>query len=157
MMRPEDLQRLGEADLELGGLKIWVHGRQFPESSDYWDGNWLRITAFCRYPGAWVSTEGTIIHLGEVAGFLDGLLRLHKTLEGTACLDCIEPELKVQLQGDGKGHVDLTIHITPDQLVQRHRFTDTIDQTFLPGIVASCQSILSKYPIRGSASPTSGV
>ncbi len=28
----------GEPDLRLEGLRIWVHGRQFPDHQDYWDG-----------------------------------------------------------------------------------------------------------------------
>jgi hypothetical protein len=39
--------KLGAPNLELEGLQIWVHGRQFPDSNDYWDGNWLRVTAHC--------------------------------------------------------------------------------------------------------------
>src|SRR5256885_6731459 len=38
-------EQLGTPDIKLGGLQVWVHGRQFPDAIDYWDGNWLRITA----------------------------------------------------------------------------------------------------------------
>ena len=38
------LDHLGEPDIKLAGLQIWVHGRQFPDSDDYWDGNWLYVT-----------------------------------------------------------------------------------------------------------------
>src|SRR5882724_344446 len=36
-------EQLGTPDIKLSGLQIWVHGRQFPNATDYWDGNWLRI------------------------------------------------------------------------------------------------------------------
>jgi len=39
--------KLGMPDLKLEGLQIWIHGRQFPDAADYWDGNWLRVTAHC--------------------------------------------------------------------------------------------------------------
>jgi len=156
-MRPEDLERLGDADLSVAGLQIWVHGRQFPDSTDYWDGNWLRATAFCRYPGAWVSTDGPIIHLGELVGFLEGVERLYETLEGGAGLDCMEPNLKVQLRVDGTGHMHLTIDITHDHLSQTHQFSDTIDQSYLPAMITGCRAILLKYPIRGRDSNEGGV
>ena len=43
---------LDTLDLKLEGLQIWVHGRQFPDLHDYWDGNWLRVTAHCGGSGA---------------------------------------------------------------------------------------------------------
>jgi hypothetical protein len=30
---------LGPPAIQLAGLSIWVHGRQFPDLHDYWDGN----------------------------------------------------------------------------------------------------------------------
>ena len=48
-MTPADL---GVPDLKLAGLQLWVHGREFPESEDADDGNWLRVTAHCGASGA---------------------------------------------------------------------------------------------------------
>ena len=31
---------------------FWVHGWQFPEAQDLWDGNWLNVTAHCGQSGA---------------------------------------------------------------------------------------------------------
>ena len=42
----------GEPDLKLAGFQLWVHGRRFPESGGYYDGNWLRVTARCGASGA---------------------------------------------------------------------------------------------------------
>jgi hypothetical protein len=36
---------LGEPDIKISGLEIWIHGNQFPDENDYWDGNWMDITA----------------------------------------------------------------------------------------------------------------
>jgi hypothetical protein len=149
VMRPQDIQQLGEPDLQVGGLSLWVHGRAYEESVDYWDGNWLRVTAICRYPGAWTSTEGTILHLSEVSGLLEGCQSVFDTLEGNAVLDCMEPNLKIELESTGSGHLAVRIAITPDHMTQSHSYTDELDQTFLPPIIASCRSILAKYPFRG--------
>ncbi len=31
-------ENLGKPDIKISGLEIWIHGNQFPESDDYWDG-----------------------------------------------------------------------------------------------------------------------
>jgi hypothetical protein len=43
---------LGAPDLQIAGLRLWVHDRQFPMADDYWDGNWLQVTVHCGAPGA---------------------------------------------------------------------------------------------------------
>jgi hypothetical protein len=62
--------KLGTPDLKLEGLQIWVHGMQFPDAADYWDGNWLRVTAHCGGSGASVFATGSIIHLSELDRWL---------------------------------------------------------------------------------------
>ena len=39
--------KLGQPDITVGALHIWIHERQFPESEDFWDGNWGNATAHC--------------------------------------------------------------------------------------------------------------
>lgn len=34
-------------DFCIGGFKLWVYGREFPESHDYWDGNWINVVVRC--------------------------------------------------------------------------------------------------------------
>jgi hypothetical protein len=54
---------LGAPDIKLDGLQMWIHGRQFPNEEDYWDGNWLNVTAHCGSQGADVWTSGPILHV----------------------------------------------------------------------------------------------
>lgn len=61
----------------------------------------------------------------------------------------MEPELEVKLVAEDHGQIKATIQITPDHLNQTHSFTFEIDQSYLCGIIADCQRILEKYPIRG--------
>jgi hypothetical protein len=32
-----------EPDLQIAGLSLWVFGYQFPNTNDFWDGNWLNV------------------------------------------------------------------------------------------------------------------
>ena len=38
-------ENIGEPDIKISGLEIWIRGNQFSDSRDYWDGNWMNITA----------------------------------------------------------------------------------------------------------------
>lgn len=140
-----------EPDLMIGGLWLWVHGRQFPESHDYWDGNWVVVTAECRYPQSWVRTEGPIIHLGEIAEFLKGCEALYAKLQGSAVLSCMEPSLRAELTAGQFGHIHLVVSLTPDHLAEQHTFRSELDQSFLPAIMTGCQALLQRFPLKGHA------
>jgi hypothetical protein len=141
--------RLGKPDVKVAGLCIWIHGRQFQEAQDYWDGNWLNMTAHCAARGADVGCGGSTIHLSEISSFLSELEKLYQTLEGKAQLPCLEPELSVELTAESLGGIEMVVHITPDHLSQQHTFTFPIDQSYLPGLISDCKRVLDQYPIRG--------
>ncbi|MFC1853746.1 hypothetical protein ACFL27_26480 [candidate division CSSED10-310 bacterium] len=140
---------LGKPDVQLAGLKIWIHGRQFPDCDDYWDGNWLNVTAFCGTAEACVWTGGHIIHLSEISHFRIGAARLYQEISGEAELPCLEPELAVELKSQDLGHIEMIVNITPDSVSQAHRFIFNIDQSYLPPLIADCDEILEKYPLVG--------
>jgi hypothetical protein len=143
-----ELDAFGEPQLQIAGLRVWVHGRQFPNAMDYWDGNRMRVTAYCLYPDSQVRTHGAIIHLGELVGLLRECESLYKSVKGKAALKCIEPNIRVALEAEWNGAIKVHIDITPDQMTERHSFDDSIDQTYLPRIIGDCESILAAYPIR---------
>ena len=140
---------LGTPDLQIAGLRLWVHGRQFPMADDYWDGNWLHVTVHCCAPGASVWVTGPILHVPDIAHFLRGIEAIHTSLQGEVTLPCMEPELAVTLTAEGLGHITVVVAITPDHLAQAHRFTFTLDQSYLPPVIDSCRTILQQYPVKG--------
>lgn len=147
-MNCREIEALGEADLQIAGLRIWVHGRQFPDAMDYWDGNWLRVTAYCIYPDSMVRAHGSIIHLGELVGLLDGCARMNEALAGEAVLECIEPNLGAKLKMQWNGSISVRLDITQDQMTENHSFEDSIDQSYLLGLIGQCLGILMEYPLR---------
>jgi hypothetical protein len=71
-----------EPDLKLGGFSLWVFGHQFPNATDYWDGNWLNVRARVEAPGAVVEAQGAFVFAPELASFAKQLETLHATLAG---------------------------------------------------------------------------
>lgn len=143
----------GPPTFKLAGFSVWVLGREFESAEDYLDGNWLRVLAHCGAPGADVRASGAILHLSEIQKWLDALVPLHATLNGSAELACIEPYLhaKVELK-DGRG--TFALEITPDHLTQEHKFRFEVDQSYLPELIADLERLLMEYPLRGSRNGT---
>lgn len=141
---------LGEPDLKIAGFQVWVHGRQFPEANDYYDGNWPRITAHCGAAGASVWTQGAIVMVTDIGAFGDQCAAMLRGVSNSAALKPLEPELRVLLEtADDLGHVRAQIEITPDQLAQYHKMEFDIDQSYLSGIIKQCAAVLGQYPICG--------
>lgn len=142
---------LGSPSIRIAGLQIWVHSRQFPASEDYWDANWLNVTVHCGAQGAEVWTGGAIIHLSEIVGWVEACEAMARTLSGKASLECIEPDLNIQMRASPLGHIAMTVEITPDHLTQQHKFEFEVDQSYLARLVRDCRKVLAEYPIKGVA------
>jgi hypothetical protein len=117
---------------------------------EYWDSNWLNVTARMEANGARVEATGPFLRNTEILSFLQELRTLHQTLKGSAELQTLEPELDLRFQGDGIGGIGVLIKLTPDHLNQTHTFEFGIDQTYLNSVIASCEAILESYPVRGT-------
>jgi len=95
-----------------------------------------------------VRASGSIIRLPEIAGLLAGCESLYQTLKGKAELRCIEPNLYIALSAHTGGHIEVKVSLSPEPLSEQHEFKDSIDQTFLPGIIGACKKILASFPMR---------
>ncbi len=150
MPRHPTPEELGEPDFKIAGVQLWVHGRQFPDSQDYDDSNWLRVTAHCGTLGASVWASGAILMVTDLLRWAEECEALGKGEAAEAELDPMEPELKVVIrQFDGLGHFMMRVQITPDHLKQEHSFEFEIDQTYLPEVTRQCRAIVAAYPVRG--------
>jgi hypothetical protein len=83
-------------------LSMHVTRREFPEASDYWDGNWVYVTIQIR-AGAFHGEYEALLRTNELASFRDQLGALHATLNGSATFETMEHWLRVDIQGDGRG------------------------------------------------------
>ncbi len=143
------LEKYGPPDFKLAGFQMWVHGREYPENKNYWDGNWLRITAYCGSDGSSVIVTGAIIRIPEVLELKNGFEQLHSMLQGSIEIVCLEPNLKFDIQMEGQGNAVFSVFITPDHLSQQHSYLFPIDQSYFPSVIENCNIILKKFVIVG--------
>ncbi len=140
----------GPPNLKVNVFQLWVHGREFPDSHDSDDGNWLRITAHCGGVGASVWATGSILQVMDIVSWASQCEELAKGTTNSASLEPIEPNLRVVInRTDTLGHLEMTVQITPDHLEQDHEFRIEIDLSYLKDLVSQCRSIENEYPIRG--------
>lgn len=139
---------LGEAHINLSGLKLWIHGYQYQNPDEYWDANWLNATAVCSANGASVRVHGAFIRTDEIAAWQSAVETLTVNFQGVAELQCIEPEISVTLKAMSLGALEMKVQITPDHLNQEHRFTFAIDQSYLTSLASQCARLLQSFPIR---------
>ena len=143
------------ADIELAGLRIWVHGRQFPDATDNWDANWLNITA--RYEGrsGVVEVQGPELDTVSFLTFRRQLMNMAETLAGEAKLGSVEPSLKLTVRfSDLLGHVSARLELTANHLDEGHWFEiDGLDQTHLGGLVGQLKAVLDRYPVLQPEAP----
>jgi hypothetical protein len=143
-----DMEELGEPDLELAGFKLCILGRQFPDSEDYWDGNWLVVNAVCGSLSSQVRAAGSFLHLSELETWLEQLRSAYARAEGIAELRCMEPNLSIRLELGKLGSGTVRVCLTPDHLKETHEVEFDIDQSYLPPVIRQLERILAAYPVR---------
>ena len=143
------LESLGEPVISVGALSLWVHGYESPAATDGWDGNWLTVTARCVGKGASVIVYGGILDTVSFQRLQRQLAVLQQKRTGSATLKSHEPFLNVTFTAVGNsGRVDVETDITPDDVRQRHRFFDTVNESDLSVIQSACDVVLRAYPVR---------
>ena len=138
-----------EADVKVGGLAIWVRGRQFPSATDYWDGNWLVVSVLFEASGAVIRAEGSFLRTDELESFAEALARLDLLLVGRAALAPMEPVLRLEIAMAARGSAVAKVELRPSPQ-QRHSIEFELDQSYFPAILAQCRQVLRRFPVVGA-------
>jgi hypothetical protein len=141
-MSNRTLQALGEPDLAIAGWKMWIVGRD--------DEGWFHVWSVCEAPGARVKVDGALVYAAGIAAFLKQLRNVWEHIEGTAVLDCLEPNISADVSIGQRGYGELVVRMTPDHLTQKHEFNFEIDQSYLPDLIRSLEKLL-EYPVNRKA------
>lgn len=72
-------------------------------------------------------------------------------MRGEAILDCMEPELRIEMKVDKVGHIEIRVELSPAPESEGHWFLFAFDQTYLPPLVTQCRDVLRQFPLRGQS------
>ena len=141
--------QLGKPSLTIKGFQLWVHDRQFPNRSDYWDGNWLLATAHCRgsITDVWI-ISAPFIHLSELARFKD---ELEEFIEGTtdkAVLSTLEQLLFIEFEGKSD-EILMKVDIAPNHIDKKHEYLFIVSKNDIDRLNPELNELLNQYPIKG--------
>jgi hypothetical protein len=129
---------------------LWVHGRQFPESTDYWDSNWLRVTASCRAAGAHVWVSGALLRVPDLLRWAEETDALREGRATESHLEPAEPHLGATIRRvEERAPFGMRLAINPDPLAQEHAFELPLTPADLESIARSCRRIIANYPVLG--------
>jgi hypothetical protein len=143
---PGDHFHLGGRNAEY--LEVWVLSRS--DAADYWDGNWLGCDVRISI-GGFRARFPANFRTNEVESFAEEVRGLHERLSGSARFESMEGQLRLLLEGDGRGHIrcqgDARDEAGTGNLL---KFELELDQTELFGTMVELNELLNRYPVRGS-------
>jgi len=131
--------------LVLGGLRVWVLEKAFPETVEWYEGTWLQVRAECAAPGATVTVRGQLLTTEDIGRLLAGMEAMQLGT-GAAGMSPLEPNLVVSLTGNSRGRLRIDVRITPDGMTQEHRFFFDADLAYLAEPIAQCRELLRRFP-----------
>jgi hypothetical protein len=130
-------------------LSISILGYSHPQSEDYWDGNWIRVSVSVEVTPFSGDVSGDL-RLEELQDLAVRLQDMYDNLSGTVVFTTMEDWLKLEIQIDKLGHVhvrgSLKDYRNPSTTLT---FVMEFDQTHLLPLIKQLKATLSRFPIRG--------
>lgn len=138
---------IGSPDSEY--LIIHVKNREYPLSSDYWDGNWVKSIINVS-AGGFTGKVRASLRSEEFVEFMNELSMLYKELSGQAHFTTMEKWLSITVVGDGLGHFEAQCKLSDNAPAGGGNtlyFTLHFDQTFIPGMLDGLNRIVTAFPV----------
>jgi hypothetical protein len=139
-------------DVRIGGklaeyIALTLKGRERPDSTDYWDANWLVCTAEVAASTFRGSVDSSLI-TEDLVQFHQQVQQLYERPGGEAELTTMEGWLTLRLTGDGRGHVEATCRLRdPAASANTLECCLNLDQSYLPPLLRQLATVLKTYPV----------
>lgn len=130
-------------------LQILLDNFAYPDSTDFWDGNWIN-TKIELNVGGFTGDYSAQLRNVVFLDFKNGLERLHDKLDGYADFNCPEEYLQIKIKGDGLGHfsADCVANDNPGIYGHELKFSIDFDQTEIRSLTKMIDDILTEFPIK---------
>lgn len=130
-------------------IEIAVNSRSHPQSSDYWDGNWIASTIKIEIPG-YKAQFNADLRTDELRDFVNELKEMDKKLKGKANLVNLDGYLELEAELDIRGRISWIAETCyPAGMGAVLKFDFYSDQSYLKGIINEIEAILSVFPVLG--------
>ncbi|WP_270182274.1 WapI family immunity protein [Alkalihalobacillus sp. CinArs1] len=130
-------------------IAIEVLGRKYPDSTDYWDGNWIDSYVLLKIPGYSAKFRANV-RTNELLSFLEELKTMNETLKGKAVLENMEDFILLEGRMDALGNVMWSGETCyPMGTGAILNFTFESDQSYLTKLIEELIVVVDKFPVIG--------
>jgi hypothetical protein len=131
-------------------IAIEVLTQSYPESTDYWEGNWLNAIIESEIPG-FVAKFGFQLRTDEIKDFADQLKAMDQQLKGKAALYNLDGYIEIVGTMEESGIVGWSAKLCyPAGNGATLRFEFQSDQTHLQQLIQELDGIISVFPVIGA-------
>jgi hypothetical protein len=135
--------------IKLAGFELTVLGRQFPNSHDVWDGNWLNVVCTCQDAPLKIKATGAFMTESEIEDLQSKLVEAKSKTIDRIRVEIIEPTLNLFLSSTPEKQILLQVDLQPDGKYQSEKFEFRLNHDEIDIAIAECQAVLRAYPRRG--------
>lgn len=130
-------------------LHIKVVSRCYPQTADFWDGNWLNTDIYAR-SNSLELTVNAKLRSDEFQSFLKELEPICKSLRGKAKFQSMEEWLEIHCDGDGTGHFITRVSVK-DQPGAGNvlSFSAQLSEIQLLTLIDQLKAVLEEFPVVG--------
>jgi hypothetical protein len=130
-------------------LEIYADNFAYPDSTDFWDGNWIETRIKIKV-GGFTGNYSAQIRNVDFLDLKNGLERLYNQLDGYANFNCLEEYLQIKIKGDGLGHflADCIANDNPGIRGHELKFSIDFDQTEIHRMTKMIDDLLIEFPIK---------
>jgi hypothetical protein len=150
-------ETLGLPSIGAAGLRVWVHGRQFPSAHDPDEGNRLRATIWCEADGVSVKSDDANIRASDIARWATECRALLKGTSALARLSVKKHVFEVVFQAtEDLERIRMHVAVVPGDGAKAQSFDFDLFRVELEALVGQCDQVLDAYPVRGGTLPVEG-
>jgi hypothetical protein len=130
-------------------VEIDVLAREYPNSSDYWDGNWVISTVKVEIPGYYVDFNASL-RTDDIRDFVNDLKLMNRHLSGKAILKNLDSFIHFEGEMNKLGHIEWSGETCyPGGSGALLTFEFVSNQSYLEGLIKELEDITYVYPVIG--------
>lgn len=130
-------------------VEIEVISRRYPDTTNYWDINWIDSKINVDIPGYVVEFHASL-RTDELSDFLNELQLLNKNLKGNATLNNLDKYIHFECEMDRLGKMKWSGETCyPAGFGAVLNFEFNSDQSYLERLIKELEAVLSVFPIIG--------
>ena len=131
-------------------IEIDILSREYPNSFDYWDGNWLVSNVKIEIPGYYVDFNASL-RTDDIRDFVNELKLMNRNLSGKAMMKNLDSFIHFECEIDRLGQINWSGETCyPAGSGAVLNFTFVSNQSYLHDLIKELDDIIHVFPVIGN-------